>query len=468
MRATNLSRWALCLSLAWGVGEARWSRAAEADPEVKQAAATEPEDAKADPAKNDKEDKADDGVVRPTHKQTIIINVNADDLPKTTLNSFCLTPDGQILAACGDTDGEVRIFDADGAYVKSWELPVKPEAINVGSDGKIYVAGAGRLLRLDAEGKVLHEAESPHAAALLENQDQLRQEIVDRTKQMAKQFTSQLERIDQQIADVKEKYEADGDKAGEELSAIDKRRLEAFERMKKQFADMAEQMGGKEPTEEELDAQVKASMEYKLKVASISETEGKVYVACSAAAGYGFNVWQLDNDFEDGKVIVSELRGCCGQMDVQAGKDGIFVAENARHRVCCYDDAGELTTSWGSQSRAGLDGFGSCCNPMNVAFGADGSIYTAESELGRIKRFSPKGELIDLVGKVDIVPGCKKVAIAVDKTGDNLFMLDVSRNHIVKMERLAPGEEIAYSETRDSSSTSTSLGGALLKIFTGN
>jgi hypothetical protein len=105
---------------------------------------------------------------------------------------------------------------------------------------------------------------------------------------------------------------------------------------------------------------------------------------------------------------------------------------------------------------------------MNVAFGADGSIYTAESEIGRIKRFSPKGELIELVGKVDIVPGCKKVSIAVDKTGDTIFMLDVSRNHIVKMERLAPGEEIAYFERRGEATASSSLGGALMKILTGN
>jgi hypothetical protein len=239
--------------------------------------------------------------------------------------------------------------------------------------------------------------------------------------------------------------------------------------MKRTYEQMAEQYGGKEPTEEELDAQVKASMDYKLKVASISETDGQVYLACTSAVGYGFNVWQMDDKFENGKVIVSELRGCCGQMDVQAGKAGIFVAENARHRVCCYDGKGEMTTSWGEQSRAGIDGFGSCCNPMNVAFGPDGSIYTAESEIGRVKRFSPSGELIDLVGKVDIVPGCKKVAIAVDKTGDNVFMLDVSRNHIVKMERLAPGEQIAYHERRgEGAAASTSLGGALFRILTGN
>src|SRR5690606_12531104 len=121
---------------------------------------------------------------------------------------------------------------------------------------------------------------------------------------------------------------------------------------------------------------------------------------------------------------------------------------------------------WGQQARTGLDGFGSCCNPMNVAFGPDGTIYTAESELGRVKRFKPNGELVELVGKVDIVPGCKKVAIAVEKSGDNVFMLDISRNHIVKMERLADGEQIAYYERRSGAEGEAgggrSIGGALL------
>jgi hypothetical protein len=416
----------------------------------------------------EKDEAAEEAVVHPTHKQTLVINVNADDLAQTTLHSFCLNPDGQILAACGDGPGEIRVFNGDGAYVESWEVPVRPEAINVGSDGNVYIAGNGKLIRLDAKGKVLHQAESPHAAELLASKDALRKEIVDQSKQMAEQFGEQIKQYEKQIADLEEKIAAK-EEAGEEPTKSEQRRLKSFTQMKTQFEEMMEQMGAKEYTDEELDEKVKASMDYKLKVASISETGGKVYVACSAAAGYGFNVWQLDEDFANGKVVVSELRGCCGQMDVQAGEAGIVVAENSRHRVACYDEQGELAASWGKQSRTGLDGFGSCCNPMNVAFGADGSIYTAESELGRVKRFSPKGELLDLVGKVDIVPGCKKVAIAVDKTGDNVFMLDVSRNHIVKMERLAPGEKIAYSETRGESAAATpSLGSALLKVLTGN
>src|SRR5690606_20273258 len=117
----------------------------------------------------------------------------------------------------------------------------------------------------------------------------------------------------------------------------------------------------------------KASLEYKLQVASISETGGDVFMATRSAAGYGFSVWKLDRNFTGGQEIVSDLRGCCGQMDVQCCDAGVFVAENARHRVACYDKNGKMIASWGQQARTGLDGFGSCCNPMNVAFGPDGT-----------------------------------------------------------------------------------------------
>jgi sugar lactone lactonase YvrE len=409
-------------------------------------------------------------LVRPTHKQTTVISVNSANREDTVVNSFCLSPEGNVMAACGNGPGEVRVFDKDGAYLSSFELAVRPDAINIGSDGNIYIAGGGRLLQLDPTGHVLHETESPHAAKLLASKDQLRKEIIQQNKDMGEQFKTQVDQYDKLIAELK-KTQDEKVKAGQELSKSDKRRLESFEQMKEQYETMAKQMGSaKELTDKELDGQVKSSLEYKLRVASISQTGDDVFVACCAAAGYGFDIWRLDREFKNGKIIVSDLSGCCGQMDVQASTSGIYVAENSRHRVCCYDRDGKMTASWGKQARNGLDGFGSCCNPMNVAFGPDGSIYTAESEIGRVKRFSPKGELIDLVGKVDIVPGCKKVAIAVSKEGDNVYMLDVSRHHIVKMERLAPGEKIAYAEHRGESAAAeggSTFGSALLQLITG-
>ena len=139
-------------------------------------------------------------------------------------------------------------------------------------------------------------------------------------------------------------------------------------------------------------------------------------------------------------------------MDVQACQQGIYVAENSRHRVARFDPAGELIGSWGERARKGLTGFQGCCNPMNVAFGPDGQVYTAESSTGRIKRYSPDGELLSIVGKVDLVPGCKKVSIAVSGDGSRVYMLDITRHHIVLMESVDVAGEPESSQPGDQQS----------------
>jgi hypothetical protein len=173
----------------------------------------------------------------------------------------------------------------------------------------------------------------------------------------------------------------------------------------------------------------------KARIASISTDGSFIYVAVPALVGYGFEVWKMDGEFESGEKIVSGLRGCCSQMDVQACQNGIFVAENSRHRVVHYDRDGKEVTAWGQRDRKGVDGFTSCCNPMNVAFGPTGDVYTAESTTGRIKRFTPEGTLVEYVGDVKLVPGCKNVSIAVSEDGRRVYMLDITRNHIVLMKQ---------------------------------
>ena len=98
---------------------------------------------------------------------------------------------------------------------------------------------------------------------------------------------------------------------------------------------------------------------------------------------------------ENAEQIVTGLRGCCGQMDVQAGPNGVYVAENSRDRVCRYDREGEMLTHWGKSARKGLVGFGSCCNPMNVCFGPKGTVLTAESTTGHIKQFDAEARQLD-------------------------------------------------------------------------
>jgi sugar lactone lactonase YvrE len=215
-----------------------------------------------------------------------------------------------------------------------------------------------------------------------------------------------------------------------------------YAQIKKQYAEMMGQQPKGELTDAEIDQQVKASKAYKMQASSISAMDNDVFLATHATYGYGFEVWRMDENFENPTKIVKDLSGCCGQMDVKASKDGIFVAENSRHRVCRFDREGKSLASWGEQARTGLAGFGSCCNPMNVAFGPDNAVYTAEDDTGRIKRYSPEGKLLGLVGAVELKPGCKNCAISVSGDGNQVYMLDITRNFIVRLDA-RPADEVA-------------------------
>ncbi len=420
-------------------------------------------------------------IVRPTHKQTKVIAVNQSPLPKTSLVSFCLTDSGNILAAC---DKEVRVFSGDGEYLTSWKLPVTPEAINVGSDGRVYVAGEGELLRLSNTGTVLKQVESSLIAELLGSREVIREETIKMAQRVAAsklamrdRYVKQVEELEakkarcegasraDQAAGDEEEVEADiqardpvakdtddqatAEEAGAEtFSELDERKLATAQRMVDLWERIIEADSGAGLTEEELERRVEARLKSKVTVASISEADGEVFMTTNEVEGYGYAVWRMNRHFESPQKIAGDLSGCCGQMDVQASEQGVFVAENSRDRVCRFDRDGKLICEWGHSARSGLEGFGSCCNPMNVNFGPENTVYTAESGTGRIKRYSADGELLELVGRVDIVPGCKKVAIAVSDDGDRIYMLDITRNHIVMMERLSSGEEIDYYEVR--------------------
>ena len=170
--------------------------------------------------------------------------------------------------------------------------------------------------------------------------------------------------------------------------------------------------------------------------------------------GYGFEVWRMDDNFENAKKIVTDLSGCCGQMDCKANKDGLFVAENSKHRVCHFDRDGKSMGAFGESARSGLEGFGSCCNPMNVAFGPENAVYTAEDDTGRIKRYSEDGKLLGLVGSVELKPGCKNCSISVSKDGSTVYMLDITRNFIIRMDA-RPAEEISADIKSGKSSVGT-------------
>ncbi len=367
-----------------------------------------------------------------THEQAAVIKISSDEGKTLTLHTFCLDHQGNILAGVSTDQGRIQKLDPDGNLLSTWTLTVQPEAVAVGPDGGIYVAGNGKMLKLDPEtGSVIHEAAAPNAAEALANADQVREQM---RKQLEQQRASQarfVEQYEQQIETLTSKGE-------ENLTEVEKRTLEALQNLVKQI---------QQPQSTDIDdAQLNSMIQSKLVASSLSVAGQDVFLATRAMEGYGFDVWRTDDQFENAKRIVSGLRGCCGQMDVQANENGVYVAENARHRVCLYDREGEMLNEWGSRARTGIEGFGGCCNPMNVAFGANSDVYTAESTTGRVKRYSPTGELLGLIGSVEIVPGCKKVSIAVSPDGSRVYMLDITRTHIVMMKTVAGGVQVASTD----------------------
>lgn len=179
----------------------------------------------------------------------------------------------------------------------------------------------------------------------------------------------------------------------------------------------------------------------KAKISGIAVTDD--YVFASLGNGWSLRskavIVRFDHDLGKSKTIAQNLRGCCQRLDL-AAKDGvIYVAENSRFRVVRYDAEGKVLSSWGARSRTSMEGFGSCCNPMNIIFGPGGELYTAESGLGRVKRYSPDGKFLGLVGQVGVqrftragrtAASCSNITIAVTKDGNRVFVQDVGKNII--------------------------------------
>lgn len=397
---------------------------------------------------------AEEPALTATHRQTSIIKVVPDGVRGQKLTTFALDGQGRVIAGVAGGKPVLRVFEADGQPIADWPLPMAPEAVHAAADGTIIAGGEGRLVRLAADGAVQEDrasaqaadarqtARAIHATTLKRQQAQLEQAAAKKRAILEKRKADILAKLDALSAAEDEAESKTAKQAAARKRASYERMKTALERL---IAEASAAPKTAAPTAAETKQAVEGLVAKQLQIISISSTATEVYVACRSASGYGFDVWRTNPDFRGGQRIIESLRGCCGQMDVQANANGIYVAENTRHRVRVFGRDGRPRGEFGSRDRTAPDGFEGCCNPMNVAFGPEASVYTAESGSGRIKRFSARGEFLELVGKVDLVPGCKKVAIAVSPDGRSVYMLDITRGHIIRMEAGAEDLEVRLS-----------------------
>src|SRR6266481_1495878 len=146
-----------------------------------------------------------DAAWKPSCSEVGLIQIGDSKRPGA-LRNFCLNEEGNILACFApkeaglNNSSGIRVYSPKGELLKTLPLDIKPAAVCVAKDGSIFVAGDGRVLKLDAAGKVLASADSPVANETVT--------ITKETEEMVKQMVTQTKKsFKEQLAQMKTNLE---------------------------------------------------------------------------------------------------------------------------------------------------------------------------------------------------------------------------------------------------------------------
>lgn len=376
MKSDN--QWMLALSLMAGASLLGTVNSRAARLEVKEA--TEMMSSYEGQQKASAEAREKDPAWKPACSEVGVIEVGQG---KGALKNFCLNTDGNILACFVANEAKaskskpapvsgLQVFSPKGELLKTLPLDIKPCAVCVSKDGVIYVAGDGRVLKLDQAGKVLASADSP----------------VAKEKIVISKETEEM--VNEQAKQTKQTPAA------------------AMEGMRKSLENRRADITG------------------------LAVTDEDVFMACPSPSDFTFRVYRFDRALANSKQVVEKLRGCCGQMDIQAHDGKLWIPHNARHMVECCDRDGNRVSKFGKSGKVKAGDFGGCCEPKNMRVLPNGEILAAESGPPTcIKRFSADGKFLGVVAVVKGAKGdCVRVTVEASADGSRYYMLDTTRNAI--------------------------------------
>lgn len=373
----------------------------------------------------------------PTHKQVRTLKPHHDG-QHCQLWSFCLDKGGNIWAAVTAQSGSftgIQVYDPQGTLEAEYPLSFQATAVNFAPDGTFFVAGEGRMAKLSSTGEILKEGNTPN----IQNFDEFKAEVLKAVEEEAQQATKQYQ---DQIDRIAKQMEAIETREGDDNEEFRKAQLDALKLRKEQYEQILASLSRRTSENVNPDELVRS----RLRVTGIAASSQDVFVCCHSASGRGYDVWRCTYDFQDPKRVIRGLSGCCGNMDIQVQGDDVVTAENGRFRVATYNRDGKMMKSWGKRDRTAPDGFGSCCNPMNVQCLSNGEILAAESSVGNIKRFDSEGNFLGIVGKAKIAGGCKHVAIGFDSERDRYYMQHEDAGHICVLVSLKEAPELTEDE----------------------
>lgn len=313
---------------------------------------------------------------KPSCVQVGLIQVGDIKRPGAVMN-FCLNAEGNLLACYAPNEGAgasparnapgLRVFSPKGELLKTMPLEIKPVAVCVAKDGSIFVAGSGRVLKLDAAGKVLTSATSPVANEPVV----ITKELEEMVKQSGRSSKTELERM---------------------RASLEKRRAD---------------------------------------VMGLAATEQDVFMSVGAPNDFTYRVYRFDHALQHPKLVVEKLRGCCGEMDIQAHAGNLWISHNARHLVEARDRDGKELAKFGTAGRVKAADFGGCCEPKNLRVLANGEVLAAESGPPTcIKRFSASGKFLGVVAVLNEQSECVRVTVEASSDGSRFYLLDTKRDAI--------------------------------------
>jgi hypothetical protein len=187
-----------------------------------------------------------------------------------------------------------------------------------------------------------------------------------------------------------------------------------------------------------------ARARYERAATSVAATGDDIFVC--ARAGTGYTVYRLTPGLDEAVPVIKGLRGCCGQMDMTARDGVLYVAANSDFQVVRYDREGRKLGGFGRTGKGPEPCFDGCCEPKNLAFGPDGSLYLAGSGKCAIGHYTAEGGFIEYVGRVDGITGCVRVTVAVNRDASRVYMLDTDHNTVRVLTRREPQAPAAVPE----------------------
>ena len=167
-------------------------------------------------------------------------------------------------------------------------------------------------------------------------------------------------------------------------------------------------------------------------VTGLAVTDQDVFMAVPAPSDFTYRVYRFSHALQEPKLVVEKLRGCCGQMDIQAHDGKLWIPHNARHTIESHDRDGKELSKFGKAGKVKAADFGGCCEPKNLRVLPNGDILAAESGPPTcIKRFTADGKFKEVVAVVANAKGdCVRVTVEVSPDGNQCYMLDTTRDAI--------------------------------------